>query len=301
MKTRPCVVFIPAPWQPLVFTDLWLFVIIEKRTSVVNRLNFCPAIVAVWLVLCGPIYGIDCGQQLERGSWCVRLQSKQNVVSCWNDTGWRWVVRNVFSPVNATLKANTFSCEGDHVIEFLPMCSWSVSCEKWIFFVFNARFDAKMPRKRCLFFVDVQGAMASSDEPSDPPAGEYFELEADKLNQHECMAPMVALITHMHQNGIGEDVSRVCGWRFEALYIFLSVRLLIVRKLTLLQSWEHILFSFCCWTTGHLIEIVHFHALVCLKPWYSSFVSEADPLLRPNLTRAEFSVLVKYVQRCISV
>lgn len=31
---------------------------------------------------------------------------------------------------------------------------------------------------------------------------DILELEMDELNQHECMAPMTALIKHMQRNGI---------------------------------------------------------------------------------------------------
>ena len=38
---------------------------------------------------------------------------------------------------------------------------------------------------------------------------DIMELEMDELNQHECMAPMIALIKHMQRNVIapkGEEV-----------------------------------------------------------------------------------------------
>lgn len=32
--------------------------------------------------------------------------------------------------------------------------------------------------------------------------GDYVELEMDALNSHECMAPLVALLKHIHKNNI---------------------------------------------------------------------------------------------------
>jgi DNA-dependent protein kinase catalytic subunit len=48
---------------------------------------------------------------------------------------------------------------------------------------------------------------------------DIMELEMDELNQHECMAPMIALIKHMQRNVIapkGEEV-------FSLIVCFLSV------------------------------------------------------------------------------
>lgn len=39
--------------------------------------------------------------------------------------------------------------------------------------------------------------------------GDYVELEMDALNQHECMATMVAVVKHMQQNNITPSVAMV--------------------------------------------------------------------------------------------
>ncbi|XP_052262779.1 DNA-dependent protein kinase catalytic subunit-like isoform X1 [Dreissena polymorpha] len=41
--------------------------------------------------------------------------------------------------------------------------------------------------------------------------GDFVELEMDPLNQHECMAPMIAVIKHMQQNNITPPVTTVSG------------------------------------------------------------------------------------------
>ena len=38
---------------------------------------------------------------------------------------------------------------------------------------------------------------------------DYVELEMDPLNQHECMATMIAVIKHMHRNKITPEVAPV--------------------------------------------------------------------------------------------
>ncbi|KAI1889250.1 hypothetical protein AGOR_G00177210 [Albula goreensis] len=39
---------------------------------------------------------------------------------------------------------------------------------------------------------------------------EMVELEMDELNQHECMAPMIALVKHMQKNNITPTIEQVC-------------------------------------------------------------------------------------------
>ena len=38
---------------------------------------------------------------------------------------------------------------------------------------------------------------------------DYVELEMDALNQHECMAAMIAVIKHMHRTKITPEVTAV--------------------------------------------------------------------------------------------
>jgi DNA-dependent protein kinase catalytic subunit len=39
--------------------------------------------------------------------------------------------------------------------------------------------------------------------------GDYVEMEMDELNQHECMASLIALLRHMDSNNITPKVTKV--------------------------------------------------------------------------------------------
>lgn len=58
-------------------------------------------------------------------------------------------------------------------------------------------------------FTDGTTSTTSSSSGSkvaekNPFQSNVVELENDELNQHECMAPMVAIIKHMYYNKIGK-------------------------------------------------------------------------------------------------
>lgn len=66
----------------------------------------------------------------------------------------------------------------------------------------QSRQSVRLDRKDVLIFNYMNCYSCNDFETQVRLDGDYVELEMDALNSHECMAPLVALLKHIHKNNI---------------------------------------------------------------------------------------------------